>query len=142
MNLKKTLSSLMLGIFLLAGSVSLPQQRAEALMILGYDADSFGLEGVQALGACIIVLPFCLLNEEADAKETTALHLAANGYDKSEIATILKDQSMVMKGLKSHGVRVVFEKKDSPIEIESALRSFYPAVSETYVNFVIESVSL
>lgn len=92
---------------------------------------------------CVIFLPFCLLDQKVPgAAGTTAADLAANGYTSAQIQTILADQSALTSRLSAQRLQLKVGPTDTRESLLSQIRSVYPRVSDTYLEFAADASGL
>lgn len=92
---------------------------------------------------CVILFPFCILDQkDAGAGATTSADLVANGYSSAQIKTILADQNTLAGLLTAKGLALRVGSTDTRETLSSQIRSVYPKVSETYLDYAADASGL
>lgn len=148
--MKKIFFNLVLGLSLISSAAYTP--KAHAYLLLEGASGSRPSDGPWSDGIivaasyvtlCVIILPLCLLDQETDGNvSTSSAHLAANGYSQDEIAQIIADQAATVEALNANKAILKIMPFDNRVTIANDLRQINPSVSETYIDFVVESAGL
>lgn len=154
----KAFKTLALTLALTASSIAMVPQSAKAYLLAAgaagytpadgpwgerYIRRTTVLSSLSWVGLCLVLLPFCLLDQESDAQASvTTEELAANGYSSQEIALIQKDQKELVQKLAEQNIKLMIKKNDTKKIIEREIKSVYPNVSDLYLDFAMGSIGL
>ena len=130
--------------FALVSILSLSQtpQKADAIMIAVLAAGgNFNLNDGPLI-ACVIMAPFCLLDQEGILRPTSLQDLLDNGYSAKDANTILMDQKNIQQVLLAQRLSLKVQKQETRDSVRESLVSIYPTVSDLYVDFLTSQLGL
>lgn len=121
----------MLAVLATVSIVSAVPNQAHALMMVAQQSDI--LKGSGDVILCLVLLPFCLLNDKGQVSQVTEQDLVGNGYTSSEIANIKAGQERVIDYMTSH-------KLNSATQMEETVEVLRPSLNSDYLEFVGQTI--
>jgi len=85
---------------------------------------------------CLLILPICILDEEAPSLKLDADELRANGYTAQEIAHLESEQNRVTQALRTQNRGLVIAPSDTSTSLRNDLQTIVPTVSVEYINYI------
>lgn len=99
----------------------------------GLDIDAMT---VPEMFVCAVLLPFCFLDQKADAAPSFARQdLIANGYTQDEANQIVADNNALMAELSKRGQKIQLSKEDTKESVEEGIRGVLPNASQVFLDF-------
>ncbi len=124
--IKKITLSLMSFIF--AGIVSFTPNRSEAMILVNPLNAVIIIVPAGAL-FCVILLPFCILDEKAQVSQVSEQDLLNNGYTKEQIKNIEDGQTAVLTYMGTHNMK-------SADQYHQAVETLKNQLNSDYLEFV------
>ncbi len=91
---------------------------------------------------CLILLPVCILDENANGTALSREYLQENFYTEPEIQLILANQNMMLDIASKENKRVIVGENDTQESLTHDLYTTNPNVDDIYVDFVIANSGL
>lgn len=127
-------STLALGALLAPGFYSQKADAYAIVGIMGYGyVPSLTDDHAVDVALCVVLLPFCLLDEKAEAGQISQQDLLDNGYSSEQVSSILSGQEAVMSYLTANGLRLSGSGSSQEL---AAVLSQVPGVTQGYLDFV------
>jgi hypothetical protein len=77
---------------------------------------------------CILLLPFCILDQKAEVSQVSSQDLRDNGYTDAQISNIQAGQTEVGNYMKAHDMT-------NATQMPQAIDALKSSLSEDYLNF-------
>lgn len=104
--------------------ISIAPQKADAMLVMEPDnAIFFFVPGSELV--CLLLLPFCILDQKAEITHVTAQDLRDNGYSDAQISNIEAGQTEVANYMKDHQLKNASEMLQAVEAIKSSLNADY-----------------
>jgi hypothetical protein len=148
MNLRKlsALMAIVIGLMAIA-----PRSHAGiligALEPEGWAEGNYGGGPVSALGsfmrwtACIVLLPFCLLDENAKIDgAVTVTDLVDDGYSLAQAEDFAAENKQLASNIVKRRMRLVVSKADTRSSLQSDILGVMPNASNEFVDFYVSQI--
>lgn len=138
MSLVRTVSKTILTLimaFVVTNTATPP--KAEALIIIAMTKGGIDPDAIVPI-LCVILLPFCILDEKADASTANSISkqdLLDNGYTLPQADQLIAEHQVLVKSALDKNVRLALENHDTQASVATQIRTLMPQASDLFVNF-------
>src|SRR3989338_7641948 len=133
---------------LLLATLVLPQVAGlrSANAVLAFDGGLLGfdpyrvdpLQGVALWVVCVVILPICILDQQAEGNTITKQDLLDNGYTEEEAELYFANQTKVLEELVNSNQKIMISPKDTAQTIAHDLRTIYPEANQLYIDTFLD----